>query len=103
MSLKRFILILIVLGAAAAVIVSFAAGGGDGGKRHQNGGVQSHQNGTHPAPVQRSRAENPDATEKFWTPDRMKRARPLPIGIPGGKKQPGGSGGDGGSSAPSHR
>jgi hypothetical protein len=89
MSLKRLILLLALLGAVAAVAVRFAAGSG-GNDRQQK------------APVKRSPPVSPNPTENYWTPERMKHARPLPMGIPGGRTQPDGSNGSD-SSAPAHR
>ena len=105
MSLKRLILLLVVLGSIAAVVVGLAAGSGGDGKRVPEGTRQGHGNrapkATNQDPVKRSRPSKPDTAEKYWTPDRMKHAKPLPIGIPGGKQR-GGSGEGGGSTAPSH-
>jgi hypothetical protein len=105
MSFKRLILLLIVIGALAAVLVGLAAGGGGGGKRQPKStprnAVLPTAAGKQQGSVKQSRPSKSSDAEKYWTPDRMKNAKPLPIGIPGGKQR-GGSGQGGGSTAPAH-
>jgi hypothetical protein len=96
MSPKRLIIILVFLASLATVLVGLAAGSGGSSDHPQ------HKEKTS-GPTTSSPRQNPDATARYWTPDRMKHAQPLPIGIPGGGTQPGGLGGSGGSTAPSHR
>jgi hypothetical protein len=98
MSFKRLVVLLVVIGAFAAVVASLAAG--SGGSGHKPTGPPPA--GTRPSGVERSPSLDPKATEKYWTPDRMKGAKPVPIGIPGGPLHPPSSGDSGGSTAPSH-
>jgi hypothetical protein len=101
MSTKRLIIILTVFASLATVLVGLAAGSGGKSDRRQQPQQQKGA-GTPSGPTTSSPRQNPDATMKYWTPDRMKRAHPLPIGIPGAGPQPDGPGGSG-STAPSHR
>jgi hypothetical protein len=98
MPFKRLIVLLVVIGAVAAAIASLAAGSGGRGRTP----ARSGPSGSLPSGLQRSPALDSNETENYWTPARMKSAKPVPIGIPGGpSQQPSPAGGDG-NSAPSH-
>jgi hypothetical protein len=97
MSPKRLIIILVSFGLLAAVLVGLAAGSG---KKHARSVTRSR-----PTPIKGS-AGNPNATRKYWTRERMKNARPAPMGVPGRGSKPspnsgGGSGQKTGGSQPS--
>jgi hypothetical protein len=82
MSPKRIIIILTLFAALATVLVGFAAGSG-------RGNDQQRQKGTKSGPIKGSPRLSPGETERYWTPERMRHARPAPMGVPGpGKKSP---------------
>ena len=93
MPLKRLIGLLVVIGAVAAVVAGLAAGSGGRGR------TPAHPD---PAGLERSPTLNSSETEKYWTPARMKSAKPVPISIPGGPSQAPSPAGGSGNKAPSH-
>ena len=98
MSPKRLIIIVALLAALATALVGFAAGG-------SNGNDQQRPKGTSSGPISSSPRQNPEATKKYWTPERMKHARPPRMSIPGGSKNSGPDrpGQSGSASPPSDR
>jgi hypothetical protein len=85
---KRLIIVFVLLLAVATVLVGFAAGGSENKRSPKK---QSRSDGAvHGAPTM-----GPRETASYWTRERMKNARPMPMIVPGGssKSLPSGSGG----------
>jgi hypothetical protein len=97
MSTKRLIIVLVLFLGVAGLLVGFAAGSSGHKKNTQK---QPPSKGT----TRGGSTMGPDATKKYWTPERMKNARPAPMNVPGGSKSsPSDSGQTSGSSKPSGR
>ena len=98
MPLKRLIGLLVVIGAVAAVVAGLAAGSGG----RERTPASPDPSGSQPSGLERSPTLNSSETEKYWTPARMKSAKPVPISIPGGPSQAPSPAGGSGNKAPSH-